>query len=119
MNKIAIKNYAIWARNTLIEAVKRRGYAIAHEETDHVFDFETGKLDYPLPQGFHVVTPSGCEPEKLARCFWRGFGNDEREPFENWADRVAGAGEDDMALLQETAETPEQRRRPWISSAGT
>ena len=77
-------------QTALIEAVKRRGYVVRHEEVDHAFDFETGVLDYPLPEGFHVIDPPACEPEKLARCFWRGFGNDEREPFENWADRVTG-----------------------------
>ncbi len=89
-------------QTALIEAVKRRGYVIRHEEVDHAFDFETGALDYPLPEGFHVIDPPACEPEKLARCFWRGFGSklarcfwrgfgsDEREPFENWADRVTG-----------------------------
>ena len=77
-------------QTALIEAVKRRGYVVRHEEVDHAFDFETGALDYPLPEGFHVIDPKTCEPEKLARCFWRGFGNDEREPFENWADRVTG-----------------------------
>ena len=77
-------------QTALIEAVRRRGYVVVHEEVDHAFDFETGTLDYPLPKGFHMIDPPACEPEKLARCFWKGFGSGERAPFENWAARVTG-----------------------------
>ena len=34
MNKTAIKNYAIWARNTLIEAVKQRAFRYGITEKD-------------------------------------------------------------------------------------
>ena len=85
------KTFVLFPGQTaLIEAVQRRGYVVAHEEEDRVFDFETGALDCPLPKGFHLTDPTGCEPEKLARCFWRGFGDDERGPFENWDARVTG-----------------------------
>ncbi len=59
-------------QTALIEAVQRRGYVVAHEDVDRVFDFETGALDCPLPKGFHLTDPTGCEPEKLARCLhWK------------------------------------------------
>ena len=77
-------------QKALIEAVQARGYAIGHEETDYYFDFAAGKLDRPLPEGFRFIDPPSCDPEKLARCFWKGFGHAERAPFENWTDRVRG-----------------------------
>lgn len=76
----------------LIDAVKRRGFALAHDERDWQFDFASGMLDYPLPEGFHFIEPTqdGVDPYKLALCFWKGFGDGEREPFENWDARVTG-----------------------------
>lgn len=80
-------------QTALIEAVRARGYALAHDERDYEFDFATGTLDAPLPEGFHFVeaTADGVDPLKLAICFWKGFGHAENAPFEHWEDRVTGS----------------------------
>lgn len=78
-------------QTALIDAVKRRGgYALEREDVEYDFDFSAGKLDRPLPGGFHFVEPPDVDPVKLTRCFWKGFGHAERAPFENWTDRVEG-----------------------------
>lgn len=80
-------------QTALIDAAKRRGYALDSEEPQYVFDFDAADLNRPLPDGFHFVeaTPDGVDPEKLARCFWKGFDHAERAPFEHWTDRVTGS----------------------------
>lgn len=80
-------------QTALIETVQARGYALAHDERDWEFDFATGTLDYPLPEGFHFVeaTQDGVDPVKLTLCFWKGFGHAENESFERWDDRVTGS----------------------------
>ena len=75
----------------LIDAVKRRGgYALECEDVEYDFDFAARDLNRLLPEGFHFVGPGDCDPVKLTRCFWKGFGHAERAPFENWTDRVEG-----------------------------
>lgn len=80
-------------QTALIEAAKRRGYGLAHDERDFEFDFADGTLDHPLPDGFHFVepTPTNVDPLKLAICFWKGFDHGERAPFEHWEERITGA----------------------------
>lgn len=75
----------------LIRAAQRRGYAVRDESVEYDFDFDTGVLDFPLPEGFHFVDPLSCDPAKLALCFWKGFGHAERAPFENWTARIPGS----------------------------
>ena len=80
-------------QTALIEAAKARGYALAHDERDFVYDFAAGALDYLLPEGFHFVeaTLDSVDPLKLTLCFWKGFGHAENERFERWDDRVEGS----------------------------
>ena len=71
-------------QKALIHELKQRGYRKVYEETDRIFDFRTGKLDYPLPEGYHFVEPDGAEALKVARCLWNGFNSREYGPFINW-----------------------------------
>jgi GNAT superfamily N-acetyltransferase len=68
----------------LIEEAKRRGYRIDYEEADYIFDFRKGKLDYPLPKGYHFVDAKTSDPLKSARCLWNGFNSEETGEFVNW-----------------------------------
>jgi len=68
----------------LIEEAKRRGYRIEYEEADYIFDFRKGKLDYPLPKGYHFVDAKTSDPLKSARCLWNGFNSEETGEFVNW-----------------------------------
>lgn len=79
-------------QTSLIGAAQRRGYVLGGEMSEYDFDFDTGALDCPLPEGFHFVDALRCDPAKLALCFWKGFGHAERAPFENWAAKVPGDG---------------------------
>lgn len=71
-------------QTALTEAAKARGYALSHSEEDLILDFKKDALDYPLPDGFHFLPPGECDPVKLARCTWKGFGHEDKGPFENW-----------------------------------
>lgn len=68
----------------LIEAAKERGYSLKYNETDRIFDFRTGKLDYPLPEGYHFVDPETSDPLKTAKCLWDGFNKWELGEFKDW-----------------------------------
>ena len=85
------KQFVLFPGQTaLIRAVQRRGYTLNHEAVEYNFDFGAGRLNRPIPEGFHFVDPLNCDPVKLTRCFWKGFGHAVRAPFENWTDRVTG-----------------------------
>ncbi len=71
-------------QTALIEAAGRRGYHVEYEEADHYFDFRKGKLDYPLPEGYHFVNARTSDPLKSARCLWNGFNSEEMGEFVNW-----------------------------------
>ena len=71
-------------QKALIEAAEKRGYQYDYEETDRIFDLRTGKLDYPLPAGYHFVDPLHSDPLKTAKCLWDGFNSEELGPFVNW-----------------------------------
>ena len=71
-------------QKALIEAAERRGYQYDYEETDRIFDLRTGKLDYPLPAGYHFVDSMHSDPLKSAKCLWDGFNSEELGPFVNW-----------------------------------
>ena len=77
-------------QTALVGAVKARGYAVGYEETDYCFDFSAADLNRPLPEGFHFVDPLRIDPERMARCCWKGFDHEEEGPFEGWTDRVSG-----------------------------
>jgi len=72
------------SQKALIEEAKKRGYRQTYEESTYVFDFRKGKLDYPLPHGYHFVEPIKSDPLKVAKCLWEGFNSEEFGPFENW-----------------------------------
>ncbi|MBO5986520.1 MAG: GNAT family N-acetyltransferase, partial [Lachnospiraceae bacterium] len=65
-------------------AAKKLGYELAYEEPDRIFDFRKGKLDYPLPEGYHFVEPKDIDPLKVAKCLWDGFNKAELGEFKDW-----------------------------------
>ncbi len=71
-------------QEALIRAAEKRGYRVAEKEIQHFFDFRTGKLDYPLPAGFHFVPQREADPLKEARCMWEGFNSETLGPFVDW-----------------------------------
>ena len=74
----------ISTQKALIEAAKERGYKPAYEEPEHYFDFRKGRLEYPLPEGYHFVKPEGSDPLKVAKCLWDGFNRWELGEFKDW-----------------------------------
>ena len=67
----------------LMEAVKKRGFKKVFDYEDRIFDF-SNELNFELPQGYHFVEPSECDPVKFAKCCWYGFDHGEKGLFENW-----------------------------------
>ena len=67
----------------LIREAEARGYEVAYREEYKVFDFSTGRLSHPLPEGYHFVDPDQVDPLKAARCMWEGF-NEDKGPFTDW-----------------------------------
>ena len=87
-------------QKALIEEVKKRGYKQVDEEGSHVFDFRKGKLDFPLPEGYHFVEPRKSDPLKVAKCLWDGFNSEEYGPFVNWETPVKNGGLSPHELYQ-------------------
>ena len=52
----------------MIEAALKRGYDTVYEEPDRFFDLRKGKLEYPLPEGYHFVDARKSDPLKSAKC---------------------------------------------------
>lgn len=77
-------------QNALIDAARKKGYAIMHENVDLVCDFRKTELNYQLPSGFHFVDPQKCDPVKLAICTWKGFNHEDKGAFENWKNEEQG-----------------------------
>ncbi len=71
-------------QSALIEAAKKRGYAVAHEEPDRFFDLRKGTLEHPLPEGYHFVDARLSDPLKAARCLWEGFNGEKSGAFVDW-----------------------------------
>lgn len=71
-------------QKTLIEEAEKRGYTVEYEESDLIFDFRKGKLDYPLPEGYHFVNARASDPLKSAKCLWDGFNSEELGEFVDW-----------------------------------
>ena len=84
----------------LIDAAKARGYELAWEEADHYFDFRQGKLDFPLPEGYHFVDPGTSDPLKTARCLWDGFNKQELGEFKDWDVPMKNYGRSPFELYQ-------------------
>ena len=76
-------------QTALIRAAEKRGYHIAEQENEKIFDFRRGRLNYPLPEGFHFVPPREADPLKEARCMWEGFNSAELGPFADWETPVS------------------------------
>ena len=71
-------------QTALIEEARKRGYTVDYEEPDRYFDFRTGRLDYPLPEGYHFVDAKKSDPLKSAKCLWDGFNSEEFGEFTDW-----------------------------------
>ena len=85
----------------LIEAAEARGYQVAYREEYKVFDFRTGRLDYPLPAGYRFVDSARVDPLKAARCMWEGF-NEDKGPFTGWETPGTGPHELYQSVLGAT-----------------
>lgn len=46
------------------------------------FDF-ADVLDYPLPAGFHFVSPDEYDMDKISKCCWKGFEHEQNEGLWN------------------------------------
>ena len=86
-------------QQALIEEAGRRGYEVVYEEPDRIFDFRKGKLDYPLPEGYHFVDARKSDPLKTARCLWEGF-NGKAGPFTGWEIPQTAGGTSPHELYQ-------------------
>ena len=71
-------------QKTLIDEAEKRGYTVEYVESDLIFDFRKGKLDYPLPEGYHFVNARTSDPLKSAKCLWDGFNSEELGEFVDW-----------------------------------
>ena len=79
------KELALYAGQcALIRAAEKRGWRLTEEEPYRIFDFSLGRLEYPLPEGYHFVPFDSVDPLKAARCLWEGFNSEELGPFEHW-----------------------------------
>ena len=87
-------------QTALIEEAQRRGYHAAYEEADYIFDFRKGKLDYPLPEGYHFVDARSSDPLKSARCLWNGFNSEELGEFTDWETPTKNGGRSPHELYQ-------------------
>lgn len=90
----------ISGQTALIEAACARGYDLAYEEPDNYFDFREGKLDYPLPEGYHFVDPKTSDPLKVAKCLWDGFNKWELGEFKDWDVPTKNGGRSPFELYQ-------------------
>ncbi len=84
------KEFVLFAEQVALrEAAEKLGYHLEYTSVDWMIDLDKKELKYPLPEGFHFVDPTRMDPVKLAACTWKGFGHEDKGPFENWD------GEDD------------------------
>lgn len=65
-------------QDALINAAKQAGYHQKSENWDMQFDFDD-VLDYPLPEGFHFVSSDEYDMDKINKCCWKGFDNEQNE----------------------------------------
>ena len=87
-------------QTALIEAAEKRGYSLAYEQLDCIFDFRKGKLEYPLPEGYHFVDAGKIDPLKCARCLWDGFNRAELGEFRDWDIPTKAGGRSPHELYQ-------------------
>ncbi|MEZ3445480.1 MAG: GNAT family N-acetyltransferase [Lachnospiraceae bacterium] len=77
-------------QTALIKAAEKGGYRQEYVNEDYVIDFGTAVLNYPLPEGFHLIDPLHADPVKVAVCMWKGFDHEDKGPFENWKAKDPG-----------------------------
>jgi len=65
-------------QDALVNAAKQVGYHQKWENWDMQFDFDN-VLDYPLPEGFHFVSPDEYDMDKISKCCWKGFDHEQNE----------------------------------------
>lgn len=68
------------AQASLILEAEKRGYKVIKSYTDKIFDFKN-ELSYTLPEGFHFVSPSEINIEKLLLCCYKGFNHENEYEF--------------------------------------
>ena len=90
----------ISTQKALIEAAEKRGYKLAYEEPEHYFDFREGRLEHPLPEGYHFVIPEKSDPLKVAKCLWDGFNSWELGEFKDWDKPEKNEGRSPHELYQ-------------------
>lgn len=66
----------------MMDAANKAGYHQKSEIWDMQFDFND-VLDYPLPEGFHFVSPNDYDMDKKSKCCWKGFDHEENEGLWN------------------------------------
>ena len=87
-------------QTALLRAAEKRGYRAAWQEATQIFDFRIGRLDYPLPAGYHFVSGSEADPLKAAKCLWEGFNSEELGPFVDWHVPTKNEGRSPYELYQ-------------------
>lgn len=65
-------------QDALMGAAGQAGYRQRFERWDMQFDFD-GALNYPLPEGFHFVSPNEYEIDRISKCCWKGFDHEQSE----------------------------------------
>lgn len=77
-------------QRALTKVLAERKYQMVYESLELIIDFSEKELNYNLPAGFHFVNPLKADPEKLARCCWKGFNHEDKGPFEKWLEKDPG-----------------------------
>lgn len=67
------------SQSEVIEEVKKSNYRKVEEQTEGVYDFSKGPLEYTLPEGFKFEEQGNYDIGKMIDASWRGFDN-EGEP---------------------------------------
>ena len=65
-------------QDALMNAAEQAGYNQKSESWDMQFDFDD-VLDYPLPEGVHLVAPDEYDMDKISKCCWKGFDHEQNE----------------------------------------
>ncbi len=65
-------------QDALMRAAQQLGYCQKSEHWDMQYDFAKN-LNYPLPEGFHIVKPQDLNMSKIGKCCWKGFDHEQNE----------------------------------------
>lgn len=60
----------------VLEEAQKRGYAKVEEWVEGIYDYSTGPLDSPLPEGFSFEEPGHYDVKRMIEASWRGFDHD-------------------------------------------